>query len=147
MSDATTKEMNSSAETEVLTLSEVAAYLRVNESAVLKLVKQEGLPGKKIGSDWRFLKRAVAEWLQFGPQLYHDFRMFPPPWHLDSPYWGELLQAIEKRMSGRMALPAQSSIEPGTKEAVLKQFGVFRSDPDMESRLAEIRARREASVE
>jgi excisionase family DNA binding protein len=48
---------------EVLTLAEAAAYLRVGEPDVLRLVREQGLPGRKVGEDWRFLKAAVAGWL------------------------------------------------------------------------------------
>jgi excisionase family DNA binding protein len=48
---------------EVLTLAEAAAYLRAAESDVLRLVREQGLPGRKVGDDWRFLKAAVAGWL------------------------------------------------------------------------------------
>jgi excisionase family DNA binding protein len=48
---------------EVLTLAEAAAYLRVGEPDVLRLVQEQALPGRKVGDDWRFLKSAVASWL------------------------------------------------------------------------------------
>ena len=48
---------------EVLTLRETAKYLRVSTDEVLRLVKEQTLPGRRIGSDWRFLKSAVQEWL------------------------------------------------------------------------------------
>jgi excisionase family DNA binding protein len=47
----------------VLTLAETAAYLRVPEANVLQLVSTQGLPGRKIGEDWRFLKAALQNWL------------------------------------------------------------------------------------
>ncbi len=48
---------------EVLTLAEAAAFLRVAEADVLRLVREQRLPGRKVGDDWRFLKAAVAAWL------------------------------------------------------------------------------------
>jgi excisionase family DNA binding protein len=48
---------------DVLTLAEAAAYLRVAERDVLVLVREEGLPGRRVGDDWRFLKAAVDRWL------------------------------------------------------------------------------------
>jgi excisionase family DNA binding protein len=54
---------------EVLTLAEAAAYLRAPEGAVLELVDQGTLPAQRIGGEWRFLKRAVVEWLHFRPHL------------------------------------------------------------------------------
>jgi excisionase family DNA binding protein len=49
---------------DVLTLAEAAAYLRLPETAVIDLVRQQGLPGRLAGTDeWRFLKAAIAQWL------------------------------------------------------------------------------------
>jgi excisionase family DNA binding protein len=49
---------------EVLTLAEAAAYLRVAEEDILRLVREQGLPGRKVGDDWRFLQVAIADWLR-----------------------------------------------------------------------------------
>jgi excisionase family DNA binding protein len=51
---------------EVLTLAEAAAYLRLPESEVIGLVHSQGLPGRFSGSEWRFLKSAIQEWLRTG---------------------------------------------------------------------------------
>ena len=48
---------------EVLTLEEVAAFLRTTEQAVLDLLAEEGIPARKIGGEWRFLKQGIKEWL------------------------------------------------------------------------------------
>jgi excisionase family DNA binding protein len=48
---------------EILTLAEAAAYLRITEQDALRLVRQEGLPGRRVGDDWRFLKAAIDSWL------------------------------------------------------------------------------------
>jgi len=47
----------------VLTLTETAAYLRVSEPEILRLVGEQGLPGRRVAEDWRFLKAAVERWL------------------------------------------------------------------------------------
>jgi excisionase family DNA binding protein len=48
---------------EVMTLAEVAAYLRLSEAEVVVLVHSQGLPGRSIDSGWRFLKAAIDQWL------------------------------------------------------------------------------------
>jgi hypothetical protein len=48
---------------EVLTLAEAAAYLRLPEKDVIGAVSTQGLPGRLIGGDWRFLKAAIQQWL------------------------------------------------------------------------------------
>jgi excisionase family DNA binding protein len=49
---------------EVLTLAEAAAYLRVGEGEVLQAVRDQGLPARQLGADWRFLQSALQEWLK-----------------------------------------------------------------------------------
>jgi excisionase family DNA binding protein len=51
---------------DVLTLSEAAAYLRLPEADVIGLVHSQGLPGRLIGDQWRFLKAAIQQWLSTG---------------------------------------------------------------------------------
>jgi excisionase family DNA binding protein len=53
---------------EVLTLSEAAIYLRVAEEDVVRLVHLQALPGRRIGSDWRFLKAGLRDWLRIPHQ-------------------------------------------------------------------------------
>jgi excisionase family DNA binding protein len=47
----------------VLTVREVAHYLRLAESTVYRLAQEGKLPGRKIGGAWRFPKKSLDEWL------------------------------------------------------------------------------------
>jgi excisionase family DNA binding protein len=49
--------------TEVLTLEEVATYLRLAPEVVERQTAQGQMPGRKIENDWRFLKSAINDWL------------------------------------------------------------------------------------
>jgi excisionase family DNA binding protein len=51
-------------QTEVLTIQEVANYLRLPEEVVLQEATQGHLPGQKIADTWRFLKAAIDDWLR-----------------------------------------------------------------------------------
>ncbi len=51
-------------ELDVLTLEEAAVYLKVEYGAIRRLLKEQGLPGRKIGEEWRFLRGALADWLR-----------------------------------------------------------------------------------
>lgn len=53
---------------EVFTLPEAAAYLRVTESELLQLVHNQALPGRQWGTEWRFLKSAIQDWLRTPPK-------------------------------------------------------------------------------
>lgn len=54
---------------EVLTAGEVAAYLRVSLSTIYRLLKTGDLPAFKIGSDWRFNRLHIEEWLKSRSQV------------------------------------------------------------------------------
>jgi excisionase family DNA binding protein len=51
---------------DVLNLSEAAAYLRFSETDVVRLVYEQGLPGRQLGTEWRFLRDAIQNWLATG---------------------------------------------------------------------------------
>jgi excisionase family DNA binding protein len=53
---------------EVLTLGEAAAYLRLSEDVVLGTIREQELPGRMVGTEWRFLKTALQDWLRTGPK-------------------------------------------------------------------------------
>jgi excisionase family DNA binding protein len=52
---------------EVFTLAEAAAYLRLPEDEIVRLVRDQNLPGRRMGAEWRFLKSAVQDWLRSSP--------------------------------------------------------------------------------
>ena len=49
---------------DVLTLEETSAYLRLSIETVTDQALKGNIPGRKIESDWRFLKAAIDEWLR-----------------------------------------------------------------------------------
>jgi hypothetical protein len=51
---------------DVLTLPEAAAYLRLPEAEVVRSVQSQGLPGRCIAGEWRFLRSAIQHWLASG---------------------------------------------------------------------------------
>jgi excisionase family DNA binding protein len=58
------------AEAKVITVGELAEYLRVHRSTLYRLLKKQQLPGFKIGSDWRFNVEAIDQWrMQQGAAL------------------------------------------------------------------------------
>jgi excisionase family DNA binding protein len=48
---------------ELLTLEEVAKYLRVTKTTVYRLLRQDKIPANKVGRQWRFDKTSIDEWL------------------------------------------------------------------------------------
>ena len=49
--------------TDVLTVADVARWLRVDEQAVAELAESGELPGRRLGGEWRFARDAVLDWL------------------------------------------------------------------------------------
>jgi len=50
-------------DSEILTVLDVARFLRVPKSTVYKLARVGELPASKIGKHWRFLRRDIHEWM------------------------------------------------------------------------------------
>jgi excisionase family DNA binding protein len=48
---------------DVLTPAQAATLLQVDEEAVLELAEDGGLPGRRIGTEWRFARAALVAWL------------------------------------------------------------------------------------
>ena len=48
--------------TTVLTLEEVASYLRVHPSTIYRMLKRQQIPAFKVGSDWRFNLESIDRW-------------------------------------------------------------------------------------
>jgi excisionase family DNA binding protein len=48
---------------ELMTLEEVAEYLRVTKTTVYRLLRQGKIPANKVGRQWRFDKTSIDEWL------------------------------------------------------------------------------------
>jgi excisionase family DNA binding protein len=51
---------------DVLTLNEVAEYLRIPRSTAYKLAQEGKIPGQKVGRHWRFHRTVVEQWLGHG---------------------------------------------------------------------------------
>jgi excisionase family DNA binding protein len=49
---------------DVLTIEELATYLKIPKSTLYKLVREGKVPSQKIGRHWRFRKRAIDLWLE-----------------------------------------------------------------------------------
>ena len=50
----------------VLTIEELATYLKIPKSTLSKLAQEGKVPGQKVGRHWRFRKEAIDRWLEKG---------------------------------------------------------------------------------
>jgi excisionase family DNA binding protein len=48
---------------DVLTIREVAEYLKVNEKTVYNLAQNRRVPGFKVGGQWRFRRADLDAWI------------------------------------------------------------------------------------
>jgi excisionase family DNA binding protein len=67
---------------EVMTVKELADYLRVNRTTVYKLLRTGQLPGYRVGWEWRFNRVAIEKWqkeVEHAPSIKKRGRKPRPP--------------------------------------------------------------------
>ena len=50
----------------IMTIEELAEYLKISRSTLYKLLQDGKLPGQKVGKRWRFHQDAIDEWVKSG---------------------------------------------------------------------------------
>lgn len=50
--------------TEILTIREVAEYLKLNEKTTYRFVAEGKIPGFKVGGAWRFRMSEIERWIE-----------------------------------------------------------------------------------
>lgn len=48
----------------IMTVHDIAMYLRLSEAKVYKLAKDGQLPALRVGKSWRFRKDLIDEWMR-----------------------------------------------------------------------------------
>jgi len=48
---------------DILTIRDVAEYLKVTEKTVYGLVQKRVIPGFKVGGQWRFRREDLEDWI------------------------------------------------------------------------------------
>jgi len=49
---------------DILTIQEVATYLKLNEKTAYRLASEGKLPGFKVGGSWRFKRVDLEKWIE-----------------------------------------------------------------------------------
>ncbi|MCU4675363.1 helix-turn-helix domain-containing protein [Pseudoalteromonas xiamenensis] len=49
---------------EIMTIQEVALYLKLNEKTTYRLASEGKLPGFKVGGSWRFKRTDLEKWIE-----------------------------------------------------------------------------------
>ena len=65
-------------ETEIMTLKEVADYLRMSEKTVSRMAQEGRIPAQKLARQWRFQRSAIASWMANTAAIPIDGQDLPP---------------------------------------------------------------------
>lgn len=49
---------------DIMTMKEVADYLKLNEKTAYRLTSEGKLPAFKVGGSWRFRKSEIDQWIK-----------------------------------------------------------------------------------
>lgn len=49
---------------EIMTIKEVAEYLKVNDRTVYRMAAAGGIPAFKVGGSWRFKSEEIEKWIK-----------------------------------------------------------------------------------
>jgi excisionase family DNA binding protein len=61
---AAQKMPSSTADNAIMTIGEVADYLKVTERTIYRLAGAKQIPAFKVGGSWRFSKSDIDEWIK-----------------------------------------------------------------------------------
>jgi excisionase family DNA binding protein len=50
-------------DSDIMTMKEVAEYLKINDKTAYKLTKKGEIPAMKIGGTWRFKRSEIEKWV------------------------------------------------------------------------------------
>lgn len=61
----------------IMTIAEVAEYLRLGEATIYRLAQEGKIPGIKVGRSWRFKKGIIDAWFRTKEQHsnYTDYQL------------------------------------------------------------------------
>jgi excisionase family DNA binding protein len=48
---------------QVMTIGDLATYLKLSKSTLYKICQEGKVPGQKVGKHWRFRKAVIDQWL------------------------------------------------------------------------------------
>lgn len=49
---------------EIMTVKDLAAYLKMTTATIYKLARKGEIPAAKVASEWRFQKELIDKWLK-----------------------------------------------------------------------------------
>src|SRR5713101_6759963 len=67
-------QLKSNTQPSVLTVRELAGYLRIHQATVYRLLREQKLPAFRVGADWRFNRKEIERWM-----IQEQNRSYLPP--------------------------------------------------------------------
>ena len=66
---------------EIMTLEEVAAYLKLKPQTIYTWAQEKKIPAAKLGKEWRFKRSVIDRWINqhFDPKFRSLVRETEPP--------------------------------------------------------------------
>jgi len=55
---------------QVMTIDDLAIYLKLSKSTLYKICQEGKVPGQKVGRHWRFHKETIDNWLKNEPRKH-----------------------------------------------------------------------------
>jgi len=98
---------------DIMTLGEVAEYLKLAERTVLRMAHQKKIPCAKVGSQWRFMRSLIDDWLLSQMQVVPQNDI------------AKLVELdVESVQISRLVTPDYviNDVQPGSKNEVLAQL-------------------------
>ena len=105
---------------EIMTVSELSDYLKIGEKSLLRMVNKGDLPGLKVGSQWRFPKVVIDDWLTSRMRHTADEAIVDVVRKTDTN-----IPLSRLMYPGKVIL----DIRPGTKDEILRQLAGSRKKP------------------
>ena len=101
------------AEEEVLTLSEIASYLKVSDKTILRMAQAGEIPSAKVSGQWRFLRSFINDWLETKMYLASTESL------QQVVNTAETVIPLSRLISPERVL---MDLQPGSKEEILRQL-------------------------
>jgi PTS system nitrogen regulatory IIA component len=105
--------MSTQKQQEIMTLAELANYLKVAEKTVVRMAREGKIPGTKVASQWRFMRSLVDDWLEKRMQPVTRTNLFELIKHAPE------VVPVSRLVSPELML---FNINPGPVEKVLEQL-------------------------
>jgi len=108
-----TRTIDRNSRDEIMTLGEIALYLKVSEKTILRMIQKGAIPATKVSSRWRFMRTVIEEWLAPRMQAVSEKSLV-----------GIINIAKHPIPLSQLITPARIilDLKPGSKESILSQL-------------------------